>query len=35
VDDASALAKSLQDVTLVQEATMQSVLDVTSSPLDD
>jgi hypothetical protein len=35
VDDASALAKSLQDVALVPEATMQSVLDVTSSPLDD
>jgi hypothetical protein len=35
VDDASALAKSLQDVTLVPEATVQSVLDVTSSPLDD
>jgi hypothetical protein len=35
VDDASALAKSLQDVALVPEATVQSVLDVTSSPLDD
>ena len=35
VDDASALAKSLQDVALVPEATMQSVLDVTPSPLDD
>jgi hypothetical protein len=35
VDDASALAKSLQDVALVPEATMQSVLDVTSSPLDN
>jgi hypothetical protein len=35
VDDASALVKSLQDVALVPEATMQSVLDVTSSPLDD
>jgi hypothetical protein len=35
VDDASALAKSLQDVALVPETTMQSVLDVTPSPLDD
>jgi hypothetical protein len=33
VDDASALAKSLQDVALVPETTVQSVLDVTSSPL--
>jgi hypothetical protein len=35
VDDASALAKSLQDVALVPETTVQSVLDVTSSPLVD
>jgi hypothetical protein len=35
VDDASTLAKSLQDVALVPEATMQSVLDVTPSPLAD
>jgi hypothetical protein len=35
VDGASALAKSLQDVALVPEVTMRSVLDVTSSPLDD
>jgi hypothetical protein len=33
VDDASALAKSLQDVALIPETTVQSVLDVTSSPL--
>jgi hypothetical protein len=35
VDDASALAKSLQDVALVLETTVQSVPDVTSSPLVD
>ena len=34
-DDASALAESLQDVALVPEATVQSVLDVTLSPLVD
>jgi hypothetical protein len=34
-DDASALAKSLLDVTLVPEMTVQSVPDVTSSPLVD
>jgi hypothetical protein len=34
-DDASALAESLQDVALVPETTVQSVPDVTSSPLDD
>ena len=31
-DDASTLAKSLLDVTLVPETTVQSVPDVTSSP---
>jgi hypothetical protein len=31
-DDASTLAKGLLDVTLVPEMTVQSVLDVTSSP---
>jgi hypothetical protein len=35
VDDASALAKSLLDVALVPESTVQSVPDVTSSPLVD
>jgi hypothetical protein len=34
-DDASALAKSLLDVTLIPETTMQSVPDVTLSPLID
>jgi hypothetical protein len=34
-DDASALAKSLLDVTLVPETTVQSVPDVTLSPLVD
>jgi hypothetical protein len=34
-DDASALAESLLDVTLVPETTARSVLDVTSSPLVD
>jgi hypothetical protein len=34
-DDASALAKSLLGVTLVPETTVQSVPDVTSSPLVD
>ena len=34
-NDASALAESLLDITLVPEMTVQSVLDVTSSPLDD
>jgi hypothetical protein len=34
-DDASALAESLQDVALVPETTMQSVPDVTMSPLVD
>jgi hypothetical protein len=34
-DDASALAKSLLDVTLVPEMTVQSVPDVTLSPLVD
>jgi hypothetical protein len=34
-DDASALAESLLDVTLVPETTVQSVPDVTSSPLVD
>jgi hypothetical protein len=34
-DDASALAGSLLDVTLVPETTVQSVPDVTSSPLVD
>src|SRR5699024_10596856 len=33
--DASALAESLLDVTLVPETTVQSVPDVTSSPLVD
>jgi hypothetical protein len=32
-NDASALAESLLDVTLVPETTAQSVPDVTSSPL--
>jgi hypothetical protein len=35
VDDASALAKSLLDVTLIPETMMQSVPDVTLSPLVD
>jgi hypothetical protein len=35
VDDASALAKSLLDFTLVPESTVRSVPDVTSSPLVD
>jgi hypothetical protein len=34
-DDASALTESLLDVTLAPETTVQSVLDVTSSPLVD
>jgi hypothetical protein len=34
-DDASALAKSLLDITLVPETTVQSVPDVTLSPLVD
>jgi hypothetical protein len=34
-DDASALAEGLLDVTLVPETTVQSVPDVTSSPLVD
>jgi hypothetical protein len=34
-DDASALAESLLDVTLAPETTVQSVPDVTSSPLVD
>jgi hypothetical protein len=34
-DDTSALAKGLLDVTLVSETTVQSVPDVTSSPLVD
>jgi hypothetical protein len=35
VDDASALAESLLGVTLIPETTVQSVPDVTSSPLVD